>query len=376
MAGKRGNGDGSFFRRADGRWEGRVTLPGGKRRSVYAATRAEARSKAADVQRNAEMGLASLTKDQAFATFLDHWLNDIAGPSLRPTTRESYEVTIRVRILPDLGSVKLSAITPQQLQALYKKLLDRGLAPATVVRTHAVLHGALKQAMRWNLIPRNPADAVRPPAVPHAEMRALSAAQVQQLLASTADKTMSTLYALAATSGLRLGELLGLRWADLDFDRQQLTVIRTAHRIRGQGIVYGEPKTSAGRRTVRLGSMVVAMLRQHRAAQLAHRLYAGPAWNDNDLVFASGFGTPIEDSRISRAFVRDLAAAGLPRVRFHDLRHTAATLLLEQGVGIKTVQATLGHSTISTTMDIYAHVTPAMQDTVASAMDAIFASES
>lgn len=166
MAKKRANGDGSFHKRDDGRWQGRITLPNGNRRSFYGATRAAVVEKVREAQRNAEMGLASLTREQTFGTYLAHWLHDVVGPTLRPTTLESYEQIIRNRIVPELGKVRLSAVTPQQLQSLYKQLADRGLKPATIVRTHAVLHGALKQAMLWNLIPRNPADAVRAPAIP------------------------------------------------------------------------------------------------------------------------------------------------------------------------------------------------------------------
>ncbi|MGK2964451.1 MAG: tyrosine-type recombinase/integrase, partial [Tepidiformaceae bacterium] len=271
------------------------------------------------------------------------------------------------------GKVKLGAVTPQHLQALYNKLLGRGLSPASVVRTHAILHSALKQAMRWNLIPRNPAEAARPPAMTRPEMRYLDRTQVQLLLETATDPTMRALYSVAATAGLRRGEIVGLRWSDIDLERRVLTVQRTAHRVRGMGIVFGEPKTRAGRRSVRLSAVSVAYLRTHRAAQNEHRLRIGPAWNDNDLVFTSAVGTPIEEARVTRLFQRDLDRAGLPRIRMHDLRHTAATLLIEEGVNMKAVQAALGHATIGITMDTYAHVTPAMQDSVAEAMDRIFA---
>ena len=239
-------------------------------------------------------------------------------------------------------------------------------------RTHAVLHSAFKQAMRWDLILRNPADLVRPPTVPRQEMKALTGAEVSKLLEAATDPTLCTLYVVAATAGLRRGELLGLRWTDIDFERAIITVQRTAQRIRGEGIVYGEPKTNAGRRSVRIGALAIQHLRNQRTHQLEQRLRAGPAWIDLGLVFNSAVGTAIEEARVTRTFQQDLERAELPRVRLHDLRHTAATLLISQGVSMKAVQATLGHSTIATTMDVYAHVTPSMQDSVSEAMDRLF----
>jgi len=369
---KRGNGDGTYYKRPDGRWEAKLTLPNGARKSVYGRTRADAKAKAAELMRRSDQGLDVLSREQTLAEFLERWLADVAARRVRPSTRESYERVIRVRILPALGKTKLSAVTPLQLQALYSRLLDKGLAPASVVRTHAILHGAFRQAVRWNILPRNPADAASPPSIPRQEMRALTRDQVMSLIDTAPDPVMKTLYAVAATAGLRRGELLGLKWPDVDFARGTMVVQRTAHRIRGEGIVYGEPKTNAARRSIRLGSFVLELLRKHRASQLEHRLKAGPAWQETGVIFTSLYGTPLEAARVSRIFQRDLANAGLPRVRFHDLRHTAATLLIEQGVPIKAVQSTLGHSTIATTMDVYAHLTPAMQESVAEAIDRLF----
>ena len=375
MARKRGNGDGSFFQRPDGRWEARLTLTAGVRKSVYGKTRAEVKAKAAELLQHVQAGLDVLTPDQTLEQYLERWLVDVAQHAVRPTTYDSYERVIRVRVLPDLGKVKLRSLTPQQLQALYNKLLQKPLSPTSVVRTHAVLHSAFDQALRWNLIPRNPCDATRPPRIKRLEMQSLNREQVSTLIESASSPMTRALYAVAATAGLRRGETVALRWSDVDFERRQLTVRRTAHRVRGQGIVMGEPKTNAGRRTVRLSSVALGALRAHRAAQLEQRLKAGPAWADMNLVFTSVIGTTIEEARVTRLFKRDLAAAGLPNIRLHDLRHTAATLLVEQGVSMKAVQAAMGHSTISITMDIYAHVTPQMQDSVAEAMDKLFGTD-
>ncbi len=370
---KRGNGDGTYYKRPDGRWEAKLTLPNGARKSVYGRTRQEAKARADELLKRADQGLDVLTREQSLAEYLQRWLIDVAAAAVRPSTFESYERIIRVRVVPALGRTKLTAVTPQHLQALYNALLKNGLSPASVVRTHAVLHGAFGQAVRWNLLPRNPCDATRPPSIPRHEMRYLDRDQVRQLLEATPDLTMRTLYAVAATAGMRRGEILALRWRDIDWARGLIVVQRTAHRIRGAGIVYGEPKTNAARRAIKLGTMTLDLLRAQRTAQLEQRLHAGPAWQDHDLIFTSLVGTPVEAARVSRLFARDLENAGLPRVRFHDLRHTAATLLIEQGVHLKAVQSTLGHSTIATTMDVYAHLTPSMQDAVGEAMDRLFA---
>ncbi len=370
---RRGRGDGSFKERSQDVWEYRFTLPNGRRRSVYGRTKKECRDKRNVVEERFKLGLTALGRSQTIEQYLCDWLEVLRrGGDTRPQTWQAHESCIRIRVVPLIGDIRLSELTPQHLESLYGRLLASGLAPASVVRTHAVLHRALRRAFDLGLIPRNPCDIARPPQVRRKELRTLSSLEVKSLLDRTENSTIRTLYAVGATAGLRRGELLALKWTDIDFDRGRLTVQRTALRVHGGGIHYGEPKTDAGRRTVRLGAMVVGELRRHKTEQLSMRLKAGPAWEDHGLVFTNIFGRPLDAGFVTRTFKRDLALAGLPAIRLHDLRHTFATLSLEQGTPVKSLQSALGHSTISTTLDIYGHVTPAMQDAVAETMDRLF----
>lgn len=369
---KNSNGEGSFRDRPNGSLEFRFTLDDGSRRSVYGRTKGECRKKADEVRKLHREGVQALGRTQTVEQFLRYWLDAVAKATVRPSTQERNESCVRVHIVPHLGKVRLNKLTGQQIQIVYGRLADEGLAPASVVRVHAVLHRALKMAVRWKLIASNPADDVDKPQVGRSEMQHLSKAQVEALLEHATDAVFRAFYALAATTGLRRGELLALKWSDVDFDRGTVLVQRTAQRLKGRGIVLGEPKTSAGRRSVRLGELAKRELRSLRAAQAEDRLRAGPAWSDLGLVFASVAGTPLEEARVTRTFQRDLEKAGLPKVRLHDLRHTFATLALEQGVPMKAVQGALGHAKIGTTMDVYGHLTPAMQDSVAESMDRLF----
>ena len=371
---RRGYGDGTYREKRAGLLEYRFRLPDGRRKSVYGKTKKECQGKANEARRKHELGLSALGKGQTLAQFLDHWLSEVSRQTVRASTHERNEGIVRVHILPNLGPIRLADLTGQHLQLLYGQLLSAGLAPATVVRVHAVLHRSLRMAVRWKLIPSNPADDVDKPQLSRKEMQFLTRQQVTQLLGHASGPVFRGLYVVAATTGLRRGELLALRWSDVDFDRGILTVQRTVQRIRGEGLVFGEPKTNSGRRSVRLSELALGELRKLRVHQAERRLKAGPAWQDLDLVFASSTGTVLEAARITRTFQHDLKAASLPPIRLHDLRHTFATLALEQGVPMKAVQSALGHSTVAVTMDVYGHITPAMQDSVAETMDRLFGS--
>jgi integrase len=203
-------------------------------------------------------------------------------------------------------------------------------------------------------------------------MAALSTAQVQALIAAAPNQTMRALFAVAATAGPRRGELLGLCWPDVDFDRDRLTIARTAQRIKGKGVVYGEPKTNAGRRRIRLGTLALEELRKLQEWQSSVRNNVGQDWNPGDVVFASAMGTPIEESTVTRCFKASCVKAGIGNIRFHDLRHTAATVLMENGVPARVVQEMLGHANVAITLGIYSHVTPDMQEAAAAAIDAAY----
>lgn len=371
MTNKRGHGEGSFRERRKGMWEHRFALPGGDRRSVYGKTKGECREKRKQAEEAHRLGLVMLNRGQTLEQFLVRWLSDAARPRLRPRTYAAYESLVRVRIVPRIGRVKLVELTPQHIQGLFTELLDGGLSPRSVEFTHSVLHGALKQAFRWGLITANPSDRVSPPRPARHEASALSAGEVRALLDSVTDPLRLALYTVAVTTGLRQGEQLGLLWSDVDLDRGVVAVRRTLQWQKGQGLVLGEVKTARSRRSVALSKRAVGALRRWQVEQKARRLAAGPAWREPDpgLVFTNLTGGPLEGGNVTNRFKADLAAAGLPPVRYHDLRHTAATLLLADGTHPKVVQEMLGHATISVTMDTYSHVTPNMQRGAAGAFD-------
>ena len=371
---KRGNREGSIYRRkSDGRWAAALTLPTGGRKQVYGKTRAEVVQKMTAASRTLAQGMPIAPERETVAQYLARWLRDVAAPGVRPTTLDGYERVIRLHIVPEIGRTRLAKLSPPDLSRLYQSLTAKGLSARYVQLAHAILHTSLKQAERWSLIPRNPADLVDAPRVVRSKVQPLDATQVAKLLESARGERFEALYVLAVTSGLRQGELLGLRWADVDFDGARLMVQQQVQRTRS-GWVFSEPKTAAGRRNVVLPLMALEALRGHRTRQLAEQLKMGPAWQHSDLVFANQVGAPVEKQNlVRRSFKPLLEAAGLPSIRFHDLRHTAATLLLLQGVHPKVVQERLGHANIAITMDIYSHVLPTLQQDAADRLDAFFA---
>lgn len=373
MSKRRANGEGSVYKRKDGRWEARISLDHGGRKALYGKTRTEVARKLTEALKARQDGLPLVPERQTVQQYLGSWLDGVARLRVRPTTFDGYERLVRLHVNPEIGSVRLARLTPQALARLYERLLQKGLSARTVSLTHSVLHSALSQALRWNLVARNPADAVDPPRTQRREFRTLALEEAGRLLEGARSDRLYALYVLALTCGLRQAELLGLRWIDVDPDRAILAVRQQALRVRG-GWTFSEPKTGKGRRTVTLPALAVEALRLHRLRQSQEKLRLGPAWDDLGLVFANQIGRPIEKQNLlRRSFWPLLERTGLPHIRFHDLRHTAATLLLEQGVHPKVVQERLGHSTISVTMDTYSHVMPTLQREAAEKLDRIFA---
>ena len=372
MTRRRGHNEGSIYQRKDGRWAAVLDLgyQGGrrKRKALYGRTRREVQQKLFATRRALQEGLPVTSERQRLDQFLVRWLEDVACPSLRPRTYTRYREILMCHAIPALGNRPLARITPQDLQRLYSRKLQEGLAARTVGKLHVVLHRALQDAVRWGLVGRNVCDAVRPPKVHPREMRALSADESRQFLAAAQGDPLEALYTLAVTTGLRQGELLGLKWQDVDLEAGQLQVRRTIARVNGQGFVEQEPKSARSRRSIALAPLAVNALDRHHTRQLEKRLKA-LVWEENDLVFANEVGRPIEAQNLMRrSFYPLLERAELQRMRFHDLRHTAATLMLAQGVHPKVVQEMLGHSTVSLTLDTYSHVMPNMQAEAAAKM--------
>lgn len=305
------------------------------------------------------------------AEYLRQWLGSVAN--LRPATRDRYERVVRNQLIPPLGAIPLAKLTPLHVQHFYAGLLADGLSSTTVALYHGILHHALDQAVKWRLIPRNVCDAVDAPRPQNPEMRTWTPEQARTFLAATADDSLAAFWRLALNTGMRRGELLALRWDDLDLDRATLAVRRTLTRG-ADGLVFGEPKTRSGKRAIALPASCVTALREHRRRQLARRLELGPAWHDTDLVFERGDGRVLHPNVSGRAFRRLVAELGLPAIRFHDLRHTAATLMLANGEHPKVVQERLGHNDISMTLNRYSHVTMDMQREAANRLDALLGS--
>jgi integrase len=370
---RRGHGEGTITQLPDGRWQARVDFGyvGGKRKrkALYGKTRQEVARKLAKALADQQDGRLITGRDQTFGQFLASWLADSVKPSVRSKTHEGYARQVRVHIGPALGKVPLTKLTAQHLQTFYRLQLDKGQAASSVNRQHAIIHRALARAARWDLVVRNVADLVDPPRPEHKEMQSLTAEQVRTFLASAGESRYHALFVLAVATGMRQSELLGLRWVDVDLDRATVRVRQQLVYVPKVGFSFTEPKTAKGRRAIVLPAFAVEVLRQHRGKQLAERLQAY-VWEDYDLVFPNELGKPEERGNlVRRHFLPVLAKAGLPRIRFHDLRHTSATLLLSQNVHPKVVQERLGHSTVAVTLNVYSHVLPPMQQEAAEQLE-------
>ena len=362
---RRGNNEGSIYKRADGRWAAAVSLPRRKRRTLYGKTRQEVARKLNEALRDREAGLPIIPERQTVEQFLTHWLKT-AEPTIRRTTFVRYEEYMRLHTIPVIGHIRLPRLTPQHLQDLYTKKLAEGLSPTSVRHLHTVLHRALKQALRWNLIIRNVSEAVDPPRRASTDHQALTPEEVRRFLEAAREDRLEALYVLAVTTGMRRGELLGLHWRDVNLDQGTLQVRHTLQ----QGGFLGEPKTAKARRQIDLAPLAVEALQRHRIHQLKDRYEAGPQWPDTDFVFTNALGNYVDpDNLRRRSFGPLLRRAGVPSIRFHDLRHTAATLLLGLDTRPKVVQELLGHSQIAVTMDVYSHVLPTMQREAMNGLD-------
>lgn len=372
---KRGQNEGSAYQRADGRWEAMLTLPadapgGPARRSFYGKTKKDAMTKLRTAQRKLDEGLPAVPERETVGTYLDRWLLDVAKPGLRASTYKSYESYVRLHLKPTLGHHRLARLGPQHVQAMLNEKLAAGLAPRTVQYIRSILRRSLGQALKWGLVARNVATLVDPPKGRRAEVRPLTPEQARQFLTVVQGDRLEALYSVAVALGLRQGEALGLQWDDIDFTSSTLRVRRALQRIDGK-LQLVEPKTERSRRTVDIPSPTLAGLIAHRDRQAFERAFADDAWQEWGLVFTTAKGTPLDGTGVTKRLQRILAEAGLPRQRFHDLRHCCASLLLAQAVPPRVVMEILGHSQISLTMDTYSHVMPTARREAADLMGAI-----
>jgi len=354
----RRHGSGGVRRRSDGRWEGQLRLADGSRKFIYARNRRELITRLQEERWRLASGMPVRARRLTLADYPTQWL-EVMRSRLRATTFAGYELCLG-RAVRRLGSVPIARLTAQLIQACYAGLLADGLSPRTVFHTHAVLQRALAQARRWGLTSSIPTELVSVPRLPYREMRALSKAQLEVLFETSLETRWYPLWVLLGTTGLRIGEALGLKWSDVDLLAGRLQVQRALQRQRGRGLVFVEPKSVTSRRCVKLPRLAIAVLRLQRLRV------------DGELVFPNRHGEPMEPGTVSDALKVALDRAGLPRIRVHDLRHTTATVLLEAGVHPKLVQYLLGHSTVALTLNTYSHITPGLSREAVRTMDRVF----
>ncbi len=364
-----GNTEGSLYKReSDGKWCAALKLPDGTRRVFYGRTRHDAAERLHEAKENVKKALPVAASRETLARFLERWLRDVVTPKARASTLVHYRGDVERHIVPALGNLKLSELTVARLQAWITELSAGGIGARTVGHCRAVLRVALRQAWREGLIGQNPAALVTVPRHTPPAVAPLSPAAARAIIAAFAGHEYEALVIVALATGLRAGELLGLSWDATDPDAGTLRVERQLQRVAGAYELV-EPKTERSRRTLVLPPVAVEALRRQRVRQAEARLYAGAGWQDWGLVFTTAAGAPIHGSTLTHRFQARLAAAGLDRIRWHDLRHGCAALLLADGTSLRVVMEQLGHSQIAVTANIYAHVVPALLADAANTLD-------
>ena len=303
--------------------------------------------------------------------YLEDWIENVHKNNIRISTYVKYKKLIGY-IVADLGEVWLQKLTPEQVQRFYAKKRKDGLSSKTIHEIHGVLHLALKNAVRWNYVSRNVCDLVDSPRVVSREGTPLTLEQAKRLLEGIRGHRLEVVLMMAVITGMRKGEILALRWSDIDFERRVLRVLHTVDYIPPYGYVENDPKTRAGKRTIDLPDFFMGTLKQHRLKQEERRLKVGSAWENRDLVFPDLTGGYLNPIHVLRMFKKILEQAGLPHMHFHDLRHSAATILISMGINPKVIQELLGHSDISITLGIYGHLFPSMQQGVVEKWQDVF----
>jgi len=375
MAGRRANGEGSIYQVTDGRWRGCVALPGGHRRYVSGRTRKEVAERLAELSRRGARGQVVPDQRISLGLWLERWLDEAVAGQVEPKTERDYRDLVRRHLLPIVGDFRLIAFQPQDVLALHRTLHNQGYSSATIHKVHRVLARALAIAVRWGLLDRNVAALVSAPKIRSAQVEPLTSDEILELRRHCRDATQRARLYLALL-GLRQGEVLGLCWEDVHLDTGTLLVRRSLQRTPGQPLRLKEPKSQAGHRLVVLPELVVIALGDHWRAQQRLRAVADAPWGDEpNLVFRNREGGVKDPRRDHREWTELLARAGVSHRRLHDARHTAASFLLAEGVGVRAAMEWLGHSQVSQTMR-YTHVIDTVaRDTAARLGRALFADE-
>ncbi len=373
MTKRAASGESSIVKGADGRFHGYVSMglkEGGKRdrRHVAAGRRADVVRMVRELEDQRDAGIVLTTgRGLTVGQWVQLWLDTIAARKVRPSTLAGYRTCV-ARITLHLGHHRLDRLQPEHLEAFYSRLQEGGLSPTTVLLHHRVISRALKVAMQRGRVARNVATLVDAPTPEHDEVVPLTAEEARKILQAASDLPNGARWSVALALGLRQGEALGLLWDAVDLDAGTLTVRRALQRQTGKGLVLVEPKSNAGRRTIKLPDPLWDVLRAHRVRQAEQRLAAANVWEDRGFVFCQPNGRPIDARRDWLNWKALLQAAGVRDARLHDARHTAATLLLQQGVKARVAMQVLGHSQITLTLGTYSHVVPELAQEAADRM--------
>lgn len=371
---RRSKGDGWLGRkpRADGRWPASYVGSDGRRVYIYARDKADARRQLSAALRDLEAGLHVTGPGQTLAELLAVWLANKRA-SLAPSTFTRYAGLIKHHIVPAIGARPVRRIMPQDIAAFYLALGPR-LSARSIQQVHVILHGAFAQAVAWHAVARSPvgkAAGVGPPRAGRPEIRFLHPAQARALLEAARGDPLSALYTAAVYTGLRLGELLALRWRDVDLERRALTVRHTLTLVDGAWTLR-RPKTPNSQRTIVLVPAAAEALHAHRLAEARRLLALGHRIGPDSLIFTDRWGGALNAGHITeRAFKPLLRRAGLPEIRFHDLRHTFASLMLSGGARIEVVSKMLGHASPATTLNVYAHLMPGDEEAAVRGLQAL-----
>ncbi len=375
---RRGAGEGSIYRQADGLWAATIELPrdprtGRRRRKVVRAkTKRSALDRRDSVRATLTLGLPVPDGRTTTEAYLHGWLSDILPGTVRESTATGYGWLMRRYVIPAVGGIVLSALSPADVNQMLRHMEAEGLSSRTRRQVRTVLRRALRDAERWGYVARNVAALVDAPPADGMQIEdALTADEARALLGAARGDRLEALAELVLAIGLRKGEAMALLWTNTDLDHGTVTVSGTLKRVRG-GWHVDRPKTTAGTRTVPLPGRVAAALREHRRQQVSERLAAGPDWQDHGFVFTTSIGTPLEPRNMTRWWHGLCEHAGVPRRRFHASRHTAATLMLAEGVPLEVISKTLGHASMALTADVYAKVGHVAQRQAADAMDALY----
>jgi integrase len=360
----RGHGEGSIFYREDRkRWIAQITLENGQTRTSSHKKREEAAQALQEMLHEQRQGSLITAKNQTVQQFLQDWFTNVQRPpTVRLSTYNGQHLLLEKHILPALGHLPLRKLSLDHLNRFYTSKLNAGFCAGYIRNMHALLHKALDYAVQSRKVAQNVCDQVKPPRYTAPEQHALTEEQARHLLDVAQEHRLEVVLTLALVTGMRRGEIIGLKWSDIDPGKKTLHVRRTVSRVGKLGLVISEPKTAKGKRQITLPDFLLDLLKQHRTHQRETRLKAGTTWHEQDIVFSTSLGTFMDPDYLRKRFQRLLRDIGMPQMRFHDLRHSTATILLAAGVPAHVVQELLGHSHISTTLGIYGHVTPSMHE--------------